>query len=86
MSPEDQKKQYPLDVENLQERCTPYMLAVLREQFEVADYLQEIRASQIAFKNKNGESVFDIVNRLKIKSLQKYLVEAASRKKNVKKD
>ena len=28
--------QYPLDLENTQEKCTPYMLAVLREDFEIA--------------------------------------------------
>lgn len=77
-------KQYPLDIENDQEKCTPYMLAVLRELFEVADLMQDLKLANIAHKNKDGESVFDIVNRLKIKTLQKYLVEAASRKKNVK--
>lgn len=40
--------------------------------------------ANIAYKNKDGESVFDIVNRLKIKTLQKYLVEAANKRKNLK--
>lgn len=39
LSPEEQAKQNPLDIENDQEKCTPFMLAVLREQFEVADLM-----------------------------------------------
>ena len=69
LTPDEQAASFPLDVENGQERCTPYMLAVLREQFDVADFLQDQKLSNIAYKNQNNESVFDKVNRLKIKGL-----------------
>jgi hypothetical protein len=40
-----------LDVENAQEKCTPFTLAVLREQFDIADLLVEDGMSDKYFKN-----------------------------------
>jgi ankyrin repeat protein len=39
LSLEEQQQPTPLDIENNQEQCTPHMLAVLRELFNVADLL-----------------------------------------------
>ena len=66
---EETQASHALDVENNQEHCTPYTLAVLRENFEIADILFENGWSNPFFKNQNGETVFDIVNRIKIKSV-----------------
>ena len=67
--------EYPFDIENYQEKCTPYTLALLREQFTLAELFLENDRSDIYFKNTNGENVFDIAKRLNIKNVQKFLVK-----------
>lgn len=62
------------DIESDQEKCTPYMLAVLREQFEIAEILVKTGRVDKYFKNMEGETVFDIAKRLKIKNVQKFLI------------
>ena len=75
LSDEERSLQFPIDVENDQEKCTPYMLAVLRENFEAADFMLDNKLASPFFKNKQGDTVFDIVNRLRITNVQQYLVE-----------
>ena len=58
---------------------------MLRENFDVADLMFENEWSNCFFKNQNNETVFDIVNRIKIKNVQKYLVEQADKMKQMKK-
>ena len=81
----ESQQSHVLDVENNQEHCTPYTLAVLRENFDVADMMFENEWSNCFFKNQNNETVFDIVNRIKIKNVQKYLVDQADKMQQMKK-
>ena len=62
------------DIESDQEKCTPYMLAVLREQFEIAEILVKTGRVDKYYKNTEQETVFDIAKRLKIKNVQKFLI------------
>ena len=47
------------DIESDQEKCTPYMLAVLREQFEIAEILVKTGRVDKYYKNTEQETVFD---------------------------
>lgn len=67
-------RRFPFDTENLQEKCTPYTLALLREQFEMAHELVRYGRSDKYYKNKEMENAFDIARRLNIKSVQRYLI------------
>jgi hypothetical protein len=75
LSEQERQNPFVLDVENNQEHCTPYLLAVLRENFESADFMCDNKLANPFYKNQDGETVFDIVNRLKILNVQKYLVD-----------
>ena len=65
---------YPLDIENNQEKLTPYMLAVLRENFDIAQILLNSGYCDMLYKNVDGETVFDIAKRLDIIPVQKFLI------------
>lgn len=62
-----------LDIENVQEKLTPYMLAVLREQFEVADLLVAANMAEPLYVNKDGENVEAIAERLCLPVSLEYL-------------
>jgi ankyrin repeat protein len=68
------KNKFPLDIENGQENCTPYMLALLRENFRLADALMETGFCDKYYKNKQKQTVLDIVSKYNMKAVQKYLV------------
>lgn len=78
------QEKYPLDIENNQEKCTPYMLAVLRELFKVADIFFDNKLANPHYQNQNNESVFDIVSKHKIRNVQKYIIEQGNKIKNFK--
>lgn len=70
------KSKYPLDVENNQENCTPYMLACLREQFSVASYFIDHDLANFQYINKKENRVYDIVRDLKLnKNVQEFLTK-----------
>lgn len=70
----ESKDKFPLDIENTQEKCTPYMLAVLRENFRIADALIETGWCNKYHANKDRMTVLDIVGKYNIKSCQRYLI------------
>ena len=49
--------------------CTPYMLAILREEYEIADLLLQNNRSDKYFKNSRGQQVYDIATKYKLKSV-----------------
>lgn len=57
----------------MQEKLTPYMLAVLREQFSVADLLESAGLASRGYKNRDGETVVSIAKRLQLPLSMKYL-------------
>ena len=63
------QKNDAFDIENDQEKCTPYMLAVLRERFEIAEQLIKSGRADKYYRNQENETVFDIAKRLKIKNV-----------------
>lgn len=69
------KGQGAFDLFNTQEKCTPFSLAVLRENFEVAEALHQKGRSDRFAKNAEHEHVFDIAKRLNIKPVQKFLIK-----------
>ena len=76
------------DIENSaqQGKCTPYTLAVLTEQFQVADLLAEYGFSDRNYKNADGENVLDIAKRLNLKEVQKYIVKMQKKTQEQNKD
>ena len=64
-----------LDIENTQEKCTPYMLAVLSEQFEIAQLLAQSMLSNMYHKNEDNKNVFDIAADMKIVPVLKYCMK-----------
>jgi hypothetical protein len=75
-------RQYPFDIENTQEKCTPYTLALLREEFEMADLLLLDGRSDKYYKNCEREDVYGIARRLNIKSVQRYLIKQQHNEQN----
>jgi hypothetical protein len=69
------KGQGAFDIFNGQEKCTPFTLAVLRENFELSEILHQKARSDRFIKNADNENVFDIAKRLNIKPVQKFLVK-----------
>ena len=61
------------DIENLQEKCTPYTLAVLTEKFEIGEMLAESGLSDPNYKNADGMTVWDIAKKHKLENVVKYL-------------
>ena len=75
---------YPLDIENTHEKLTPYMLAVLRENFDIASVLIESGKCDMVYKNVKGETVFNIAHNLDIKPVMKYLMKEMEKMKDLK--
>ena len=57
-------------------------MAVLREQFELAEMLLVNGRSDKYYKNCEGENVFDTAKRLNIKSVQKFLINLQKKTSN----
>ena len=57
-------------------------MAVLREQFDLAEELLANGRSDKYYKNSDGENVFDIAKRLNIKSVQKFLINLQKKTTN----
>ena len=76
------QRQYAFDIENTQEKCTPYTLALLREEFEMADLLLLNGRSDKYYKNCEREDVYGIARRLNIKSVQRYLIKQQHNEQN----
>jgi hypothetical protein len=79
---EKEQSKYPFDIENTQEKCTPYTLALLREEFEMADLLLLNGRSDKYYKNCEREDVYGIARRLNIKSVQRYLIKQQQNEQN----
>lgn len=70
---------FVLDIENSQEKCTPFMLALLLEKFDIAETLALSQLSNVYHRNDDGENAFDIANRMKIIPVLKYLIKRQER-------
>ena len=57
-------------------------MAVLREQFDLAQQLLVKGRSDKYFKNQDGETVFDTAKRLNIISAQKFIINLKKNKYN----
>lgn len=69
------QEQYPtLDLENMREFVTPYMLAILRGQYTTGETLLKSGKVDKYHKNVNGEHVFRMAKRFKLKNVMKYIV------------
>ena len=68
------KIKYPtLDIENLRECVTPYMFAILKEQFQVSELLLKNGNVDKYYKNINGEHVYRMAKRLKLRKVMRYI-------------
>lgn len=64
---------YSLNVENKTEKLTPYMLALMKGNYIVAEELEKRKLCSRSYKNADDESIFDIAERLDIQRLKTYL-------------
>jgi len=65
----DQGNKFIFDVENNQEKCTPFTLAVVKEHFDIANLLLEDGRSDRFYKNSDGKNVFDMAKELNLKNV-----------------
>ena len=62
-----------LDLENHQEKLTPLMLAILREQFDIAESMINKGLATLDYLNKDGDSVNLIASRMGMNIVCEYL-------------
>ena len=66
-------KSKSLDIENMIEYCTPYMLALIKEHFEIGEELLQTGKVDKYYRNVNKEHVFRMAKRLKLTRVMKYI-------------
>ena len=67
------------DVENFQEKCTPYTLAILSEQFALGEMLAECGLSAPDHRNADGLTVRDIAKKHKLEKVLQHLDRSEKR-------
>jgi uncharacterized membrane protein YcgQ (UPF0703/DUF1980 family) len=68
------KKIVTLDFENKLEYVTPYMFAVLKFQFKLAEFILTTNKANKYYKNRNEEHVYRMARRLNLKHVMKYII------------
>lgn len=67
-----------IDIENYNDKMTPYCVAMLRENYELAQVLEISGLCDKYYLNTKGENVYEIAKKLGLRKVQKHIINETS--------